>query len=104
MKSETDGLVTAHEIDNKKFNITRMRAGYDLDDVDDFLDRVAYTVRCYENKFIPRLTPASKDSLRLTMTDDKGEESNFRIGVHEALALRTALDAFLQARGEKVPK
>ncbi len=76
------------------------RTGYDQDEVDDFLDRVKrHTVRCYENKFIPRLTPASKDSLRLTMTDDKGERTRFRIGVHEALALRTALDAFLQARG-----
>lgn len=51
MKSGTDSLVTADEVDNKKFNTTKFRPGYDQDEVDDFLDKVARTLRYLEHKY-----------------------------------------------------
>src|SRR5690606_28931633 len=38
-------LLTADDVLNKKFQATKFREGYDQDEVDDFLDEVANTLR-----------------------------------------------------------
>lgn len=51
MKSGNNGLVTANELDEQKFNTTRFRQGYDQDEVDDVLDKAARTLRYYEQHY-----------------------------------------------------
>src|SRR5690625_1239235 len=43
-------LLTAEDVLNKKFQATRMREGYDQDEVDDFLDEVVETFAKYEQE------------------------------------------------------
>lgn len=43
-------LLTAEDVFNKKFQPTRLREGYDQDEVDDFLDEVVNTLRVVTNE------------------------------------------------------
>jgi len=43
------GALTADEVLNQKFQATKFRDGYDQDEVDDFLDAVAATLRAHEH-------------------------------------------------------
>src|SRR5690625_5971993 len=43
-------LLTAEDVLNKKFQATRMREGYDQDEVDDFLDEDVETFAKYEQE------------------------------------------------------
>ena len=40
-------MLTADDVISARFATTRFGPGYDMDDVDDFLDRVATTLRAY---------------------------------------------------------
>lgn len=40
--------VTSGDVDSVRFHAHRFREGYDIDEVDDFLDMVADTLRMYE--------------------------------------------------------
>jgi DivIVA domain-containing protein len=44
--------MTPAEIENKQFAVTRFKEGYDLEEVDDFLDRVAAHVRKLEQDLL----------------------------------------------------
>ncbi len=69
--------LTPEEVVNQKFTITKFRDGYDLDQVDDFLDTIVEELRQHE---------AEKDELRTQL-----EAANARIA---------ELEAELEARGE----
>jgi DivIVA domain-containing protein len=45
MIDKDDGLITAKELDNAKITTHRFGEGYDIDEVDDLLDRAANTIR-----------------------------------------------------------
>ena len=57
--------LTPEEVVNQKFTITKFRDGYDLDQVDDFLDTIVEELRQHE---------AEKDELRTQL-----EAANARI-------------------------
>ncbi|MDD6461874.1 MAG: DivIVA domain-containing protein [Bifidobacteriaceae bacterium] len=42
-------LVTARQVDRQKFGLTRFHAGYDIDQVDDFLEQAKQTLSAYES-------------------------------------------------------
>lgn len=62
--------LTPEEVVNQKFTITKFRDGYDLDQVDDFLDTIVEELRQHE---------AEKDELRTQL-----EQANARIAELEA--------------------
>jgi len=63
-------MLTAAEVLKAKFAATKFREGYDQDEVDDFLDRVAVTLRARESGTVlpDALTVADVEARRFTTT------------------------------------
>ncbi len=57
-------LLTAEDILNKKFSATKFREGYDVEEVDDFLDEVVNTLRVVsgENEELKAKLAALRDA------------------------------------------
>lgn len=66
--------LTPEEVVNKRFTITKFRDGYDLDQVDDFLDEVVAEFKRYEDE-IAALT-AEKERLTKELNDAKSGANN----------------------------
>lgn len=44
------GRLTSEELRHARFHVHRFAEGYDIDEVDDLLDRAADTIRMYERR------------------------------------------------------
>lgn len=45
-----DDLITSSQLDHAKLHTHRFAEGYDIDEVDDLLDRAVATIRAYERR------------------------------------------------------
>lgn len=50
MTGHMTGQLTSEELRHARFHVHRFAEGYDIDEVDDLLDRAADTIRMYERR------------------------------------------------------
>lgn len=70
-------MLDPREIENKRFSVTRLAAGYDQDEVDEFLDQCGATVTELNNKvddLLLRLNKAQKEAPSSNQTQLAGIE------------------------------
>ncbi|MBO6098466.1 MAG: DivIVA domain-containing protein, partial [Aeriscardovia sp.] len=65
-------LLTPNDIRNHRFNTTRFREGYDIDEVDSFLDEVTETIDALSSNAMGRSGAAAM--LEAPQGDDKSKE------------------------------
>lgn len=67
-------MLTPKDIQNKSFKIRRVHAGYDMDEVDTFLDEITLTLNRLLIQCL-RLETENKTIRRYCRTSDEGRDS-----------------------------